>query len=73
MQSKVDHKEHLLFHRNMICAHCNHTGESDDTFDRLCPHCTPEHCVICGSISAPIEAGNYRYCREHARQEKREL
>jgi len=55
------------------CQHCAGTDESDDTFDHLCPYCTPTHCVMCGNTKAPIEAGNYRYCRSCARQEEREL
>jgi len=57
------------------CQHCNGTGtvSRDDRFDLLCPHCTPPHCVMCGNKVAPVEAGNYRYCRPCARQEEGEL
>lgn len=45
----------LLDNRSKPCAHCDSTGKAADTFDKLCPECTPIHCVRCGSTKRLTE------------------
>ena len=62
----------LLTNRSKPCAHCDSTGKSEDTFDKMCPRCTPAHCCRCGIMVGLTHIGSYSLCRAHLAEERRE-
>ena len=62
----------LLDSRSKPCIHCNSTGKSQDTFDKMCDKCTPQHCAMCGAMVGLTNIGSFNLCRKHLADERRE-
>ena len=73
LESAIRLDEQLLLDaRTQPCDHCDSSGKTQDTFDKMCEHCTPAHCAMGARTDGLSQIGSFSLCQEHLTEERRE-
>ena len=73
LESAIRLDEQLLLDaRTQPCDHCDSSGKAQNTFDKMCSHCTPFHCSMCARTDGLTQIGSFSLCRKHLAEERRE-